>query len=96
MALQFRFMCLGLLVCAALICTVNVAPAYCQAPQGPMRITLDEAIQLALQHNHNMIAARTAIDQSLAQGKITANPAPQSQSRWRLGISAVFFAERHE
>jgi cobalt-zinc-cadmium efflux system outer membrane protein len=83
MALQFRFMCLGLLVCAALISTVNVAPAYCQAPQGPMRITLDEAIQLALQHNHNMIAARTAIDQSLAQ-EITANlrPNPNLVGDW--------------
>ena len=37
-----------------------------QATSGPVRITLDEAVQMALQHNHNMIAARTAIEQSLA------------------------------
>ena len=32
--------------------------------KGPIRITMDEAIQLALQHNHNLLAARTAIEQS--------------------------------
>lgn len=32
--------------------------------RGPIRITMDEAIQLALQHNHNLLAARTAIEQS--------------------------------
>jgi len=26
--------------------------------QGPSKITLDEAIQLALQHNHNLLASR--------------------------------------
>jgi outer membrane protein, heavy metal efflux system len=36
---------------------------------------LDEAIQMALQHNHNIIAARTTIDQSLAQ-EVTANLRP--------------------
>ena len=48
-----------------------------------MRITLDEAIQMALQHNHNMIAARTAIDQSLAQ-EVTANfrPNPNLIGDW--------------
>ncbi len=29
--------------------------------QGPVRISLDEAIQLALQHNHTLLAARTTI-----------------------------------
>jgi cobalt-zinc-cadmium efflux system outer membrane protein len=32
--------------------------------KGPIRITMDEAIQLALQHNHTLLAARTAIEQS--------------------------------
>jgi cobalt-zinc-cadmium efflux system outer membrane protein len=36
---------------------------------------MDEAIQMALQHNHNVIAARTAIDQSLAM-EVTANLRP--------------------
>src|SRR5208283_4157409 len=40
-----------------------------QAPQtqGPVRITLDEAIQLALQHNHNLLAMVTTIQQSEAE-----------------------------
>ena len=43
--------------------------------QGPVRITLDEAIQLALQHNHNLLAARTTIQQSQAE-ETTANLRP--------------------
>jgi outer membrane protein, heavy metal efflux system len=43
--------------------------------QGPVRITLDEAIQLALQHNHNLLATRTTIEQSEAE-EITANLRP--------------------
>jgi cobalt-zinc-cadmium efflux system outer membrane protein len=39
------------------------------------RITLDEAIQLALQHNHNLLAARTTVQQNEAQ-EITANLRP--------------------
>jgi cobalt-zinc-cadmium efflux system outer membrane protein len=40
-----------------------------------VKITLDEAIQLALQHNHNLLAARTTVQQSQAQ-EITANLRP--------------------
>jgi cobalt-zinc-cadmium efflux system outer membrane protein len=43
--------------------------------QGPVRITLDEAIQKALQHNHTVLAARTTIQQSEA-AEITANLRP--------------------
>src|SRR5450631_3034249 len=43
--------------------------------QGPVRITLDEAIQLALQHNHTLLAARTTIQQSQAE-ETTANLRP--------------------
>src|SRR5580698_2907952 len=43
--------------------------------QGPVKITLDEAIQMALAHNHTLAAARTTIDQSLAQ-ETTANLRP--------------------
>jgi cobalt-zinc-cadmium efflux system outer membrane protein len=43
--------------------------------QGPVRITLDEAIQLALQHNHNLLATRTTIQQSQAD-ETTANLRP--------------------
>jgi cobalt-zinc-cadmium efflux system outer membrane protein len=50
---------------------------------GPVRITIEQAIQLALQHNHNMLAARTTILQSQAQ-EITANlrPNPTLFSDW--------------
>jgi outer membrane protein, heavy metal efflux system len=68
----------GLLVCFALFPLAVANLAFGQGTKGPVRITLDEAIQMALTHNHNMIAARTAIDQSLAM-EVTAylrpNPA---------------------
>src|SRR5271166_1115653 len=50
--------------------------------QGPVKITLDDAIRLALEHNHNLLAARTTIQQSEAQ-EITANLKP----------NPVFFAD---
>ncbi len=47
-----------------------------QAPtQGPVKISLDDAIQRALQHNHALLAARTTIQQSQAE-EITANLRP--------------------
>jgi cobalt-zinc-cadmium efflux system outer membrane protein len=51
--------------------------------QGPVRISLDEAIQMAMQHNHNLLAARTTIQQSQA-GEITANlrPNPSLFADW--------------
>ena len=51
--------------------------------QGPVRIALDEAIQMALQHNHNMLAARTTIQQSQAE-ETTANlrPNPSLFADW--------------
>jgi outer membrane protein, heavy metal efflux system len=57
--------------------------AFGQPPQGPVRVTLDEAIQLAVQHNHALLATRTTVQQSLAQ-EITANlrPNPQFSTVW--------------
>lgn len=49
--------------------------AFAQSAQSPIRITLDEAIRLALAHNHALLAARTTISQSQAQ-EITANLRP--------------------
>ena len=43
--------------------------------QGPDRIDLDQAIALALQHNHALLAQRTLIQQNQAQ-EITANLRP--------------------
>jgi outer membrane protein, heavy metal efflux system len=43
--------------------------------QGPVRVTLDQAIELALRHNHTLQAARTTIQQSQA-AEVTANLRP--------------------
>jgi len=45
------------------------------AQQGPVRITLDQAIEMALKHNHTLQAARTTIQQNQA-AEITANLRP--------------------
>ena len=60
------FVCSGASVCAQL----TAAQA-----QGPVKITLDEAIQTALAHNHTLLAARTTIQQNQDQ-EITANLRP--------------------
>jgi outer membrane protein, heavy metal efflux system len=71
-------MCLQRVVCACLAASIAAfalpRPAAAQT-QGPVKITLDEAIQLALQHNHTLQAARTTIQQSQAE-EITANLRP--------------------
>ncbi len=56
-------------------CSGALSPAFAQSASGPVRITLEEAVEMALRHNHNIIAARTAIDQNLAQ-EVTANLRP--------------------
>jgi cobalt-zinc-cadmium efflux system outer membrane protein len=64
-----------LATCGVILCVLAAPSAFGQASKGTVRITLDEAIQMALQHNHNIIAARTAIDQSVAL-EVTANMRP--------------------
>lgn len=59
---------------AALVLAMTMTPGTALA-QGPVRISLDEAIQLALQHNHTLLAARTTILQSQAE-EMTANLRP--------------------
>jgi cobalt-zinc-cadmium efflux system outer membrane protein len=56
----------------AMVCLAGTAGAQ---TKGPVKITLDEAIQMALQHNHNLLAARTVIQQNEAS-EITANLRP--------------------
>jgi cobalt-zinc-cadmium efflux system outer membrane protein len=51
-----------------------VASQLAQKP-GAQLITLDQAIQMALDHNHSLLAARTTIQQSQAE-EITANLRP--------------------
>lgn len=48
-------------------CLLAAPPARAQATAGPVRITLDEAIQMAIKHNHFLIAMRTTIQQSEAE-----------------------------
>ena len=60
---------------AVLLASFLFTPLAEAQTQGPVRITLDEAIQLALQHNHNLLAARTTIQQSQAE-ETTANLRP--------------------
>jgi cobalt-zinc-cadmium efflux system outer membrane protein len=45
------------------------------AQQAPVTVTLDQAVQMALQHNHTLQAARTTIQQNQA-AEITANLRP--------------------
>src|SRR5271156_5851882 len=60
------------------------AQALAQKP-GAVTISLDDAIQMALRHNHNLLAARTTIQQSEAE-EITANlrPNPVILSDWQF------------
>jgi cobalt-zinc-cadmium efflux system outer membrane protein len=53
--------------------------------QGPAMVTLDQAVDLALAHNHSIIATRTLIYQNQAQ-EITANLRPNPT----LGVDAQF------
>jgi cobalt-zinc-cadmium efflux system outer membrane protein len=59
-------------VLVAMVCFSCSAGAQ---TRGPVKITLDDAIQLALQHNHALLAARTMIQQNEAS-EITANLRP--------------------
>jgi len=63
----------------------SVPAAKATAPNPTKRITLDDAIQLALHHNHALEAMRTTIQQSLAE-EITANLRPNPT----LGLDAQF------
>ena len=58
--------CACLAAYVVLTSVLAARPAFAQT-QGPIRITLDEAIQMAIQHNHNLLAARTTIQQSQAE-----------------------------
>jgi outer membrane protein, heavy metal efflux system len=61
----------------SLLCVLPglAALAFGQTPQSPIRISLDEAVQLALAHNHALLAERSTIAQS-KDAEITANLRP--------------------
>jgi cobalt-zinc-cadmium efflux system outer membrane protein len=75
-----------LMVCALIaepgVAQLTTAPAG-GLIRGPVKISLDEAIQLALQHNHNLLANRTTVQQSEAE-EVTANlrPNPSLFTDW--------------
>ena len=63
------------LILAAAAVVGSLASVDSAFAQAPVRITLDQAIQMALRHNHTLQAARTTIQQSQA-AEITANLRP--------------------
>src|SRR5579859_1949984 len=67
-----------------------VAPSASPVPQTPaVRMTLDEAIRLALQHNHALQAARTTILQNQAL-ETTANLRPNPTLSWDAQFLPIF------
>ncbi len=65
-----------------LVClTLGMGAALGQQVVPPTRIDLDQAIQLALAHNHALKAAQTQIQQSQAQ-EITAGLRPNPELTW--------------
>jgi cobalt-zinc-cadmium efflux system outer membrane protein len=64
-----------------------VAPAPAQ--NAPARISMDEAIRLALQHNHALQAARTTIFQNQAE-EVTANLRPNPNLSWDTQFFPLF------
>jgi cobalt-zinc-cadmium efflux system outer membrane protein len=76
----FLFAALSLFEAASAQTTPAQTPSPPQAQTlaqkpGAVTITLDDAIQMALRHNHNLLAARTTIQQSEAE-ETTANLRP--------------------
>lgn len=84
---QVKFLVLTLLLSASFVdAQQSPAPAaQTPPPAGSARISLDDAIRLALLHNHSLQAMRTTIQQSLAE-EITANLRPNPT----LGLDAQF------
>jgi outer membrane protein, heavy metal efflux system len=70
------------LITPSVLACALASPAVGQGT-GPTSITLDEAIQMALQHNHNLLALMTTIQQSQAE-EITQNlrPNPSLFADW--------------
>lgn len=58
---------------------LSASQATTAAPQ--VHVSLDRAIELALQHNHSLLAARAAIEESRAE-EITANLRPNPLLSW--------------
>ena len=65
----------------------SVAPA--QNTSAPAHITLEDALRLAVQHNHALLALRSTILQSQAQ-EITANLRPNPNLAWDAQFIPLF------
>ncbi len=70
-------------------CTLLFVLCPFAAAQSPQRITLDEAIQLALVHSPTLKATRTQIEQSRAQ-ETTANLRPNPTLAWDSQFLPLF------
>ena len=85
---RWQLIALGIIVSfAAQRAVAQTAPAAPQA--APTRVTLDEAIDMALKHNHSLQAARTMILQNQAL-EITANLRPNPTLNWDAQFLPVF------
>ncbi|MGA3028600.1 MAG: TolC family protein [Bryobacteraceae bacterium] len=71
------------ILCFASACLLLPGSAFAQTAGGPLTITLDDAIQMAIKHNHSLQAARTQIQQNQAL-EITAalRPNPTLFTDW--------------
>ena len=75
---------------AASAVPAQAAPPRADTSQtAPARITLEEAIRLALQHNHALLAAQSTILQNQAQ-EITANLRPNPTLSWDTQFFPLF------
>src|ERR1700736_4188579 len=73
--MRSRYLQLGVLAVAVKLAGAARAQTPSAATAGPLRITLADAIQMALTHSHTLKAARTTIQQDEAL-EITANRRP--------------------
>jgi cobalt-zinc-cadmium efflux system outer membrane protein len=60
-----------------------------QPSPPPAKITLEQALRLAVQHNHSLQAARTTVNQSLAE-EVTANLRPNPSLSWDTQFIPLF------
>jgi outer membrane protein, heavy metal efflux system len=76
------------LVLSALFFGAGATPALGQS-QGPVRITLDDAVKMALDHNHTLQAERSTILQAQAE-ETTANLRPNPTLSWDAQFLPLF------
>jgi cobalt-zinc-cadmium efflux system outer membrane protein len=75
---------------AAPVAPAQAVPARADTTQPPpTRVTLEEAIRLALQHNHALLAAQSTVLQNQAQ-EITANLRPNPVISWDTQFFPLF------